>query len=52
MTNADGECCSCEQWKDQSRNIQTRTDRVPDNEWLGYDWSDKCAPADSLPCSG
>ena len=27
--------CSCEQWKDQARNIQTRTDRVPDNEWLG-----------------
>jgi hypothetical protein len=42
--------CSCEQWKDQSRNIQTRTDKVPDNEWLGYDASERCAPAGSLPC--
>jgi hypothetical protein len=42
--------CSCEQWKDQSRNIQTRTDKVPDNEWLGWDWSEQCTPGDSLPC--
>ena len=42
--------CSCEQWKDQARNIQTRTDKVPDNEWLGYDWSEQCAPKDSLAC--
>ena len=28
--------CSCEQWQDQARNIQTRTDRVAQNEWLGY----------------
>ena len=30
--------CSCEQWADQSRNIKTRTDRIPDNEYLGWDW--------------
>jgi hypothetical protein len=42
--------CSCEQWKDQSRNIQTRTDKTAGNEWLGYDWSDRCAPADSVEC--
>jgi hypothetical protein len=30
--------CSCEQWADQSRNIETRTDRVAGNEYLGYDW--------------
>lgn len=29
--------CSCEQWVEQSYNIKTRTDTVPDNEWLGYD---------------
>jgi hypothetical protein len=29
--------CSCEQWVEQSYNIKTRTDRVPGNEWLGYD---------------
>ena len=39
--------CSCEQWKDQSRNIQTRTDKVPGNEWLGYDWSAQCDPVDA-----
>jgi hypothetical protein len=38
--------CSCEQWKDQSRNIQTRTDRIPNNEWIGFDWSSHCEPAD------
>ncbi|HEX2232737.1 MAG TPA: hypothetical protein VHG69_05185 [Thermoleophilaceae bacterium] len=36
--------CSCEQWADQSRNIETRTDRVPDNEYLGYDWKQQCTP--------
>jgi hypothetical protein len=30
--------CSCEQWFDQSKNIKTRTDRVPNDEYLGYDW--------------
>jgi len=34
--------CPCEQWADQSRNIKTRTDTVPNNEWLGYDWSKQC----------
>jgi hypothetical protein len=29
--------CSCEQWTDQAYNIKTRTDRIPDNEWLGFD---------------
>jgi hypothetical protein len=32
--------CSCELWADQSRNTKTRTDRIPDNEYLGYDWKD------------
>ena len=41
--------CACEQWKDQSRNIQTRTDKVPDNEHLGYDWSADCR-ADAAAC--
>ena len=31
--------CSCEQWADQSQNISTRTDRVPGNEWMGFDWA-------------
>src|SRR3712207_8753777 len=30
--------CSCEQWADQSENIETRTDRVVDNAWHGFDW--------------
>ncbi len=30
--------CSCEQWKDQGKNIQTRTDRMVDNEYLGFAW--------------
>ncbi|HEX8067471.1 MAG TPA: neutral/alkaline non-lysosomal ceramidase N-terminal domain-containing protein [Thermoleophilaceae bacterium] len=34
--------CSCEQWADQSKNIKTRTDRTPGNEWIGYDWSAQC----------
>jgi hypothetical protein len=34
--------CSCEQWKDQSQNIRTRTDRTPGNEYLGYDFSKEC----------
>ncbi|HEX8122763.1 MAG TPA: hypothetical protein VF549_16025 [Solirubrobacteraceae bacterium] len=29
--------CSCEQWTDQAYNIKTRTDRIPNNEWLGFD---------------
>ncbi len=37
--------CSCEQWKDQSENIRTRTDRIEGNEYLGYDWSEQCEPA-------
>jgi len=36
--------CSCEQWKDQSENIRTRTDRIEGNEYLGYDWSAQCEP--------
>ena len=38
--------CSCEQWFDQSKNIETRTDRVIGNEWLGYDWGAQCTPND------
>ena len=34
--------CSCEQWFDQSRNIETRTDTEAGNEWLGYDWGAQC----------
>ena len=34
--------CSCEQWKDQAENIKTRTDRVAGNEYLGYDWKQRC----------
>ena len=34
--------CSCEQWYDQSNNIETRTDRVAGNEYLGYDWGARC----------
>ena len=34
--------CSCEQWADQSKNIKTRTDRVPGNQWVGFDWTDQC----------
>src|SRR3954451_10411588 len=29
--------CSCEQWVEQSYNIKTRTDKQPDNEYVGYD---------------
>ncbi len=36
--------CSCEQWADQAQNIRTRTDKVPGNEWLGYDWADPTRP--------
>jgi hypothetical protein len=38
--------CSCEQWFDQSANIETRTDRVAGNEHLGYDWGARCTDAD------
>jgi RTX calcium-binding nonapeptide repeat (4 copies) len=31
--------CPCEQWADQSRNIKTRLDKVPDNVWYGWDWT-------------
>lgn len=34
--------CSCEQWKDQSENIETRTDKTAGNEYLGYDWFEQC----------
>ncbi len=34
--------CSCEQWYDQSTNIETRTDKVAGNEYLGYDWGAQC----------
>jgi len=31
--------CSCEQWADQAKNIKSRTDRVADNAWMGFDWA-------------
>ncbi|HEX6117382.1 MAG TPA: hypothetical protein VFY99_09795 [Solirubrobacterales bacterium] len=34
--------CSCEQWFDQSKNIETRTNTVAGDEWLGYDWGARC----------
>ena len=34
--------CSCEQWKDQSHDIKTRTDTVQGNEYIGYDWAARC----------
>jgi hypothetical protein len=37
--------CSCEQWFDQSENIETRTDKVVGNEYVGYDWGAQCVPA-------
>jgi hypothetical protein len=36
--------CSCEQWYDQSTNIETRTDRIAGDEYLGYDWGAQCDP--------
>jgi hypothetical protein len=41
--------CSCEQWKDQSENIRTRTDREAGNEYLGYDWVANGADVSGLP---
>ena len=41
--------CSCEQWKDQSENIRTRTDRVAGNEYLGFDWVAHGADVSGLP---
>jgi hypothetical protein len=34
--------CSCEQWKDQSVNIKTRTNRTKGDIWVGYDWTKEC----------
>ena len=34
--------CSCEQWKDQGANIKTRTDKVQNNQYNGYDWGAQC----------
>ena len=34
--------CSCEQWKDQSQDIKTRTDTVQGNQYIGYDWASRC----------
>lgn len=31
--------CSCEQWKDQGRNVQTRTDRIQGNQYVGFEWA-------------
>ena len=34
--------CACEQWADQSRNIKSRTDTVPENQFNGFDWTEQC----------
>ncbi len=34
--------CSCEQWKDQARNIKSRTNFRQDDQYLGFDWSKRC----------
>jgi hypothetical protein len=39
--------CPCEQWADQSRNIESRADRVQGNQWLGFDWTQFCSRTDS-----
>jgi hypothetical protein len=35
--------CSCEQWKDQSYDIKSRTDAAQGNQYAGYDWAARCA---------
>jgi Neutral/alkaline non-lysosomal ceramidase, N-terminal len=46
--------CSCEQWKDQSYNIKTRTDLAQGNDYHGYDWASRCTydgdPAGTWTC--
>jgi hypothetical protein len=34
--------CSCEQWYDQSHDIETRTNRIVGDIWRGYDWGARC----------
>jgi hypothetical protein len=34
--------CSCEQWFDQSRSIEMRTDRQLNYDYFGYDWGARC----------
>ena len=36
--------CSCEQWYDQSHNMETRTNARQGDQYLGYDWSKRCRP--------
>ena len=43
--------CSCEQWTDQAYNIKTRTDRIPGNEWLGYDATNPPADDPTTPAT-
>lgn len=31
--------CPCEQWADQTRNIESRLDDVAGNLWFGFDWT-------------
>ncbi|MEA2646880.1 MAG: hypothetical protein QOE92_1963 [Chloroflexota bacterium] len=38
--------CPCEQWGDQSRDIKSRADKIPDNVWVGWDWSQFCQRKD------
>ncbi|MGI8609162.1 MAG: hypothetical protein ACR2MY_08060 [Candidatus Dormibacteria bacterium] len=39
--------CPCEQWADQSRNIESRADTVQGNQWLGFDWTQFCTRRDA-----
>ena len=38
--------CACEAQVDLILNLESRTDRVQGNQWLGYDWSARCSDAD------
>lgn len=36
--------CPCEQFADQSRNIESRLDRESDNLWIGFKWWEQKTP--------
>jgi len=31
--------CPCEMFTDQARNMRSRLDRLPGNQWFGFDWT-------------
>ncbi len=41
--------CPCEQWADQSRNIETRLNDVAGDLWYGFDWAANPAHPDWQP---